>query len=459
MSTPISLKNISLTLYAFHLFKDAETDHLQNADQLWKKIANLSQYFEMPDLKEFPHKILDKSHIDSPFLNLLPCIYEEYFTKKLRSRVIPLKLHDTYAVDFTVGFSQDFEIKNDIKINELSQLNPQDCLLPQNIDASIGQTLLFYAEVENNVEINENLVKECLKNLWKTDCPNFIIRQGQLFGSPFFECEEITNNIPAHILIWFGNHPQTLNLADKSNNYLIKLLCQRHKIMRLGSFAQQDYKLAREYYRQLEEIAKQFNQSLTKEQLTSFLRETLIKLPKISAAFTEHLRNLNDHKTTISTNRENYATSLNNLRELLLPEDKIDWLEFFYKEKSVLLEKQINTNLAYLTPAQSLFQQIINNTQGLAQIETLKHEFDKQERIEFLVVFIATTLESAAISAKVDFHHHLPELLKGLIGNISSELGQHFLNIFTHLGVGLSFGMFALLVLFIARHLHHKKSN
>jgi len=100
----ISLKNVSLTLYAFHLFKDAETDHLQNADQLWENIAKLSQPFNFPDLKQFSQKILDKSHIDSSFLNLLPCIYEEYQKEDLFCKVIPLKLHDTYAVDFTVYF-------------------------------------------------------------------------------------------------------------------------------------------------------------------------------------------------------------------------------------------------------------------------------------------------------------------------------------------------------------------
>lgn len=145
------------------------------------------------------------------------------------------------------------------------------------------------------------------------------------------------------------------------------------------------------------------------------------------------------------------------MRDFLLPEDDIAWLELFHKEKSILFEQQINTNIAYLTPAQPLFQQLIDNVQGLTQIETLKHEFDKQERIEFLVVFIATTLESAAISAKVDFHHHLPDLLKGLVGEINSVLGQHFMNMFSHLVVGLGFGVFAWLILWIARQIHHKK--
>jgi len=90
----------------------------------------------------------------------LPNIYEDYTNGELHCNVIPLRLHDTYAVDFTVF------IKNKaISIHELSQLNPQDCLLPQHINASIGQTLLFYAEVENSVEINEKLAKECIKNL------------------------------------------------------------------------------------------------------------------------------------------------------------------------------------------------------------------------------------------------------------------------------------------------------
>jgi len=470
----ISLKNVSLTLYAFHLFKDAETDHLQNADQLWENIAKLSQPFNFPDLKQFSQKILDKSHIDSSFLNLLPCIYEEYQKEDLFCKVIPLKLHDTYAVDFTVYFKN-----KTISLDDLSCLNPQGCLLPQKINASIGQTLLFYAEIENEVEINEKLAKECVKNLWKTDCPEFIIKRGQLFGSPIFECEEVTNEIPAHILVWFGKNSQTLNLADKSNNYLIQLLCQRHKILLSYSSAQQDYKNTRKLYQQLEEKAESFRdlpQHGTKR--LHSLEKMLLTTPVESLNYTKYLRDLNDYKTTLVANRKNYGQSLNNLQGFLLPNDDIVLFELFYKERSVLLEQQINTNLAYLTPAQPLFQQLIDNVQGLTQIETLKHEFDKQERIELLVVFIATTLESAAISAKVDYEHHfssdlakhlstqLPESLNTGLINIAhyvdfipSFLSHHFSNMFTHIGIGLAFGLFALLLLFLKRKLHSHPSK
>jgi len=454
MYSSSSLKNVSLTLYAFHLLKDADTDQRKDAHLLWENIAKLSQPFNLPDLEHFPQKLIDKPHLDSTFLNLLPCIYEEYKTDDLFFTIIPLRLHDTYAVDFTVF------IKNKtISMPELSNFNPQDCLLPQQIDASIGQTLLLYAEIENEVEINEKLAKECVKNLWKNNCPDFTVKQGTLFGSPIFECEEVTNNStkkPAHILIWFGKDSQTLNLANKTNNFFIKLLCQRHKILSVYASAQQDYKLTRELYRQLEEKAESFHDlpHHGKKRLHA-LEQMLLKLPKEGVDYAKYLRNLNDYNTTLCANRENYGISLNNLRGFLLPEDDIGWLELFYNEKSILLEQQINTNIAYLTPAQPLFQQLIDNVQGLTQIETLKHEFDKQERIELLVVFIATTLESAAISVKVDHEHHLPNLLKGLVGDITSELGQHFISIFTHLGIGLMFGAVALSILWIARKFHH----
>jgi hypothetical protein len=456
MYSNISLKNVSLTLYAFHLLKDADTDRREDANLLWENIAKLSQPFNLSNLKEFPQKIIDKSHLDSAFLNLLPCVYEEYKIDELFFKVIPFRLHDTYAVDFTVF------IKNKaISIHELSQLNPQDCLLPQHINASRGQTLLLYAEVESEAEINKNLAKECIKNLWENDCPDFIIKQGRLFGSPLFECEEITNNPTketTHILVWFGTDSQTSTLASEKNRFLIKLLCQRHKILLSYSDAQQDYKNARELRRQLDSKSDQFSKLLknhSKKQLDEW-KELLL----IMVDYTRCLRSLNDHRITVFANRENYGKSLNFFREFQLPNDNIDFWQTFYDEKSKLSHQQIEINLAYLEPAQPQFQQLIDSIQGLTQIETLKHEFDKQERIELLVVFIATTLESAAISAKVDFHHHLPDLFKGLVGDINSVLGQHFINIFTHLGVGFVFGLFALSILWLYRQIiHHRKTQ
>lgn len=318
------------------------------------------------------------------------------------------------------------------------------------------------------------------KNFWKDDCPDFKIKQGKLFGSSIFECEEIVNDNakkPAHILVWFNENSQTQLLASNANNFVIKLLCQRHKILSVYLSAQQDYKKAREHYRQLEEKATSFHDlpHRGKKRLHS-LEQMLLKFPKEGVDYAKYLRNLNDYKTTIFANRENYSISLNNLRDFLLPEDDIAWLELFHKEKSILFEQQINTNIAYLTPAQPLFQQLIDNVQGLTQIETLKHEFDKQERIEFLVVFIATTLESAAVSIKVDHEHHfsaelakelsnhLPEMFNtGIIkiahyfDFIPSFLTYHVSNMLIHLGVGLGFGIFAWLILWIARQIYHKK--
>jgi hypothetical protein len=87
----------------------------------------------------------------------------------------------------------------------------------------------------------------------------------------------------------------------------------------------------------------------------------------------------------------------------------------------------------------------------LTQIKTLKHESKKQEQLEYLVVFVASILESAAISAKVDYNHHLPEQLLGSYYNLITHfIGTHLTGILTHLGVGVGFAFGAIGLLWVS---------
>lgn len=82
-----------------------------------------------------------------------------------------------------------------------------------------------------------------------------------------------------------------------------------------------------------------------------------------------------------------------------------------------------------------------------------------QERLERLVVFIASTLESAAISVKVDYQHQLAhDVFGNCYSMISRIIGEHLTGIVTHLGVGLLFGGVALGILWVSSALV-KKNN
>ncbi len=216
-----TFKNPSLTLYAFHLASDIWQDQRDDAGQLWQTLAQLAEPFALPDLKKFPEQLLNESGYDTRFLPLLPELPNstmECQNNELSCKLYPLRLHDTYAVDFTVFFKDKI-----LKLSELPSLNPNGCLLPAAIQASLGQTLLFYAEPVADVIPDRILADQCLQALWQqTELPKFAVKEGRLFGSPLFGYEEVSDRAAAratHVLVWFGTHAQTVYLATKTNNY------------------------------------------------------------------------------------------------------------------------------------------------------------------------------------------------------------------------------------------------
>jgi hypothetical protein len=61
-----------------------------------------------------------------------------------------VQLQDTYALDLTLLAADTLEI------NQLKNLNFQGCLLPHNIQASLGQTLVLFAKPVDFLVIIKN---------------------------------------------------------------------------------------------------------------------------------------------------------------------------------------------------------------------------------------------------------------------------------------------------------------
>ena len=147
------LANPKLTLFAFHLCKNlakGDKQPVDNSDHLWQKCAALGHLLQTdPQLDFLPEKLSNSNNENSPQSDYLE-LYESNgarfvsFTTvsqpdklSLTGLIYPLQLHDTYALDFTL-FSPNLTLE----INQLSNLNFQGCLLPCEIEASLGQTLV-----------------------------------------------------------------------------------------------------------------------------------------------------------------------------------------------------------------------------------------------------------------------------------------------------------------------------
>ena len=79
------------------------------------------------------------------------------------------------------------------------------------------------------------------------------------------------------------------------------------------------------------------------------------------------------HKATIQTNIKNYKLHLEEIKKLC-KQDNLEFLSSFVELAEKTFIEQINTDLAYLIPAQSLFEQLIDSIRGIVEIEQTKRE-------------------------------------------------------------------------------------
>jgi hypothetical protein len=420
----LRIQNPSVTLYAFQLRTEMATGVVADAAHLWEKLAQLSHYFSIPELQQLPEKLIcyqnGNYHPDGElgqrthYLELIqPKPAELQFSPvtqdelTLSGSVYPLRLHDTYAVDFTVSFQHQ-----EVAINQLRHFNPQNCLIPSHIQASIGQTLLLYAEplkLKNALEA-KIFADECVKALLQVAEPPPLSNQGILFGSPIFEYEAIPKfdaphpNELTHILVWLGNPAKTLKLVKetKFSFDLINLLNCRNKVLYAYHQASQSNDSARQFYTELEAKTQQLDQ-LPKAQeerlklLECVLNNTSFDILK----YARYLRNLADHRTTILTNTTNYAKWLKYIREISLPTDDLTFLDDFHKNTREHHQQQISIYLDYLKPGHQLFEQLTTTILGLVHIEEQKQQMIRARKFEFLITFIGAAVGTGAISATV----------------------------------------------------------
>lgn len=438
------LANPKLTLYAFHLKNSLAHEPLtsvKNTDYLWLKCQQLGQQLNVPELENLPAQIEtinnQKTSITGEILpeGILP--FTTIINKNnlpsylnLSGEVNPLQIHDTYAVDLTLRYShskvqetysKDLNPEIEVKVADLKGLNKDNCLLPNNINASLGQTLVFFAktleEFENEQSL-QNFADDCVKALITEEkfqelqiyCQN----QGKLLGSPIFEYNNDADSPQqqCHILIWLNTNPQTTDVEENGEYYypLIHLLLCRSKIKYVRHQAILCNQQARKEYSLLEKIVSEFSQ--IKHNIRNNLQKLqqwLIEVPELSFDYARHLRDLQAYKTTIEASLKNYRLHFDKIKKQALQDD-LEFLSSFSKLAQNTYIKQINTDLAYLTPANNLFKQMIETIRGMVEIEQAKLEEENIEREKSLedtiqVVGVALgggAIAAASISAHID---------------------------------------------------------
>lgn len=357
------LRNPSLTLYAFHLRSDITQKVVADAAHLWEKFEQLAPVLQIPELEELRDQLICyHNYQDDPDaedrqlpgnLSLLRPEADSYFSVtqsdglELRAMVDPYRIHDTYAADLTL-FYQDI-----LTIQQLGRLNPEGCLLPQNIQPSLGQTLSLFAEPVGEVEDYQLLASECVAQLLQGANSPQLIARGILCGSQLFEYDTLAEDpsLRCHIWVWFGGE-ESLDPIQQASGYLLNLLCCRHKILYIWYQSRYCDRQGRLLYSQLEKD---------------------IHSPQMQQLYQLYWREMKEHEWAIGINIDNYRLLLNSMPSH--EGDDRHFLELFLNKAESKYQRQIEVDISFLEIGRDFFCQQIVST----GVEAEKDKILKQQ--------------------------------------------------------------------------------
>ena len=436
------MQNFTITLYAFHLRHTlAQTPNqvLENAHFIWDNLTNLGVSFLLfPGLKDLKSQLINydndkyqpereireksawlsknKSDIDLGTLATSAGF-------KISGNLLPFLFNDTYTVNLTLSSES---ANQEINLPEVQYFQPS-ALLPEKIQASLGQTLLIYGEVEPQENCQDLADKLAVTLVSGTHLNPVLISSGELFESPLFiyqvdDIDEPNNPVKSFpILILLNNQPDAqkpdvLQGITDSDEWIMNLLCCYHKILFISYAANDSYQKARTIYSQLQQEIQDFQNLVSQPKLDiQDLEKLLLELPKKSFGYTEYLQNLEIQKTAIITNIKNYQICLDKITAINNNQIPQFW-QLFLNQECQKWQEQIQTDINYLTPGQELFSQLIETIRGIVEIEQTKRDRSLERTIQVLGIGFGG---GAIVSGVVVQHIDKIEIIKQPIPVIS----------------------------------------
>ena len=415
MSDKIFAPNVYL--YAFQLQNDSKGSN----NSLWKHCDNILANFT--DKRVTPNLVFPQnSH--SYRQDLLQTVALTFNRNPpIEGFAQPLQIQDSYAFCLNIGCPEDGTADN-VDVDFIQQLNPNQALLINGDDNFLGQTLLITLWLPENSSDNLDSLKplayKCRDALFQADSPPVFYRSGKLFGSPIFEYGAISDIANyRHLLVWLLADKQTDKDFNTCQEEILNLLFHRNKIIKAFQDSRQIYReLDREYRiieKNMEVLQNQFARGtvLTPSQLLEF-QEQLKQLFSKGITYTRLLRKLEDYDNTIALNLNNYTNILQAICDILgIDKEKLFILNHFSIKTAPFFRSQIAADLGYFRHGTHLIEQAIASIRGIVEIEQAKNdrtnqielrksekgERDRDDRLESKVQAIGVGLAAGGIAA------------------------------------------------------------
>lgn len=359
----LGLLSPSITLYAFHLrnsINQGLKPTVAEASQLWEQLIDLGNKLNIPQLQNLQQHLIcyqnnqyfpqAEDSLSIEYLKLLLNQKESLNFQlisqsnglKLQGLLCPFRLHDTYAIDLTLSS------KNRFTLPQLSHLNPENLLLPPQIQPSLGQTLLLFGKPLETQENYKSLADDCVAQILLERNSTEFVSEGYLLGNLIFEYESAHTDPTQklYVLVWFKCQDMNPDHMDIVAEVTLYLLWCRHKIQYVYHQSRWCDARAKQLYGKLEDFRQRFSKvsQLTNKQW--HLRILQAELQQLGLEYTRYLEDIKDHDNTIAINEQNYRVKLQKLEAL--PATELDlWQNFLqYTEKK--LRKQIQKDLRFL---------------------------------------------------------------------------------------------------------------
>ncbi|OIP71454.1 MAG: hypothetical protein AUK43_06105 [Oscillatoriales cyanobacterium CG2_30_40_61] len=422
----------NLHLFAFHLCKvlrDDGNNRVENPQKLWD---NCNQILEKLHFSERLN-LVDETFEISPIKIVGKLPNSEI---PITVRIYPQCLYDSYALAFNLRRPEEESGKKteEVSLNFFREINRDQIFLPKFVDSSLGQTLLITAFIpeelkQSSIEDLENLAQKCLEEFIPNNQQRPPLQnQGELFGSPIFEYDNLSQiNLDSsdihycHILIWlFREHQSSEDFIDCYSEF-IDLFFYRNKVITAYQQSLKQYEKAFNYYGEIEGEIKSLNKfldlnitdkSFLKEEELKSLKQKLKVLSQQDFTYSQTLRNLKHYRNTIAINSKNYQQTLKTIQRKLKEKSLINYsqnLDFFLAfidQDSQYFQERINDQLNYFVEGSTLVDRAIASIRGITEIEQTENQLGQEKRekennydLQITILAVGTGMSAGGITA------------------------------------------------------------
>jgi hypothetical protein len=275
-------------------------------------------------------------------------------------------------------FRPQAESFDGVKLNEVAEFNPNQCLTLKNDPHFIGQTFLITAYLSeskppNPEELRTN-AENLLKQLFVGVCPDFYQADSFLDGCILEFSRPKTSQTRYLVLFYFAE--ATSEQLKKIYWDLPELFLYYHKITNVFQNSRKSADELDKLIVQEIESKSKLPDSLDLNALKTQLKELLKTVP----IYTLKLRNLEDCFNTLNIHARNYQLKLKRLQGQV--KDDLDLFSRFAERESETFRLQVQADLNYSKPGSQLLDQAISSIRGLVEIDQAESDRQLQQTLQ-----------------------------------------------------------------------------